>query len=392
MKLLIVIDMQNDFIDGSLGTKEAVAIVPNVAKKITSARAAGETIIFTRDTHQKCYLETQEGKNLPVLHCVEGSDGWQISSKLEVGDSRIFNKPSFGSMELADYVATLNDLEEIEFVGLCTGICVISNAFILKAKLPEVKITVDASCCACVTPESHKTALSAMKLCQINVIGEKEKPQKNKGGVYKLYTELDGFEPKIHRTFLIKKNTPMLSLASCMISMFDGNASHIYDFDVPSENLNLQVYFDEEKNASDDEFAIKHKHIQPRKHVDVRNYKVKDCLKKVGDTITFAYDFGDGWTFPIRLEEIIDDKVYEEASPLVLDGEGLGIIEDVGGVGAMSDCVKAFEKKSGEDYESYSEWLGVKELDITYFNKKAINKSLKKEIKAIDKAYKTMDE
>ena len=177
MKLLIVIDMQNDFIDGSLGTKEAVAIVPKVAKKIEGARAAGETVIFTRDTHQECYLETQEGKNLPVLHCVEGSEGWQISSKLEVGDSRIFNKPSFGSMELADYAASLNSecqegLEEIELVGLCTGICVISNAFILKAKLPEVKITVDASCCACVTPESHKTALSAMKLCQINVINE----------------------------------------------------------------------------------------------------------------------------------------------------------------------------------------------------------------------------
>ena len=111
MKLLIVIDMQNDFIDGSLGTKEAVAIVPNVVKKIASVRTAGETVIFTRDTHQKNYLETQEGKNLPVLHCVEGSEGWQISSKLEVGDSRIFNKPSFGSMELADYIATLGNLE-----------------------------------------------------------------------------------------------------------------------------------------------------------------------------------------------------------------------------------------------------------------------------------------
>ena len=111
MKLLIVIDMQNDFIDGSLGTKEAVAIVPNVTKKIASARVAGETVVFTRDTHQSNYHKTQEGKNLPVLHCVEGSEGWQISNKLEVGDSRIFNKPSFGSMELADYVATLGNLE-----------------------------------------------------------------------------------------------------------------------------------------------------------------------------------------------------------------------------------------------------------------------------------------
>ncbi len=145
MKLLIVIDMQNDFIDGSLGTKEAVAIVPNVAKKIEEARDAGK-----------------------ILHCVEGTDGWQISNKLKVGNSRIFNKPSFGSVELADYAASLDGLEEIELVGLCTGICVISNAFILKAKLPEVKISVDASCCACVTPESHKNALAAMKLCQIN--------------------------------------------------------------------------------------------------------------------------------------------------------------------------------------------------------------------------------
>lgn len=102
-------------------------------------------------------------------------------------------------------------------------------------------------------------------------------------------------------------------------------------------------------NASDDEFAIKYNHIQPRKHSDVRNYKVKDCLKKIGDTITFTYDFGDGWTFPIRLEEIIDDEVYEQASPLVLEGEGLGIIEDVGGVGAMSDCVKLWSRRLSEN-------------------------------------------
>ena len=170
MKLLIVVDMQNDFIDGALGTKEAVAIVPNVAEKIKKARDAGWEVVFTRDTHQKNYLQTQEGKNLPVVHCILGSRGWQISDKLDVGKSRIFDKPSFGSLDLADYVATLNDLEEIELVGLCTGICVISNAFILKAKVPEVKITVDSSCCACVTPESHATALSAMRLCQVNII------------------------------------------------------------------------------------------------------------------------------------------------------------------------------------------------------------------------------
>ena len=105
MKLLIVIDMQNDFIDGALGTKEAVAIVPKVAEKIAKWRSEGGEVVFTRDTHQKEYLQTQEGKNLPVVHCVEGTDGWQISNKLEVGASRVFNKPSFGSMELADYVA-----------------------------------------------------------------------------------------------------------------------------------------------------------------------------------------------------------------------------------------------------------------------------------------------
>jgi len=170
MKILVVVDMQNDFIDGALGTKEAVLIVPKVAEKIKKARAEGWEVVFTRDTHQKNYLKTQEGKNLPVEHCIEGTEGWKIASAFDVGDAKVFNKPSFGSMELADYIGTLKNLEEIELVGLCTGICVISNAFILKAKMPEVKITVDSSCCACVSPESHATALSAMKLCQINVL------------------------------------------------------------------------------------------------------------------------------------------------------------------------------------------------------------------------------
>ena len=170
MKVLIVVDMQNDFIDAALGTKEAVAIVPAVASKIESYRRAGNPVVFTRDTHQENYLETQEGKNLPVVHCVEGSQGWQISSSLDVADSIVINKPSFGSMELAEYIASLQGVDGIELVGLCTGICVISNAIILKARLPEVRITVDSSCCACVTPQSHKTALEAMKLCQINVI------------------------------------------------------------------------------------------------------------------------------------------------------------------------------------------------------------------------------
>ena len=174
MKILIVIDMQKDFIDGSLGTKEAVKIVPNVASKINEFKKAGNEIVFTRDTHQADYLNTQEGKNIPVVHCIEGTPGWQIDGSLDVSGSKIFNKPSFGSMDLADYIfdRTSKDksIDEIVLVGLCTGICVINNALILKAKLPEMLISVDASCCACVTPESHTNALNAMKLCQVNVI------------------------------------------------------------------------------------------------------------------------------------------------------------------------------------------------------------------------------
>jgi nicotinamidase-related amidase len=169
MKLLIVVDMQNDFIDGALGTKEAVAIVPAVKAKIEEYRSMNNQVVFTYDTHQSNYLETQEGKNLPVVHCVENTEGWQISDKFEVAQSKVFKKPSFGSLELAEYVATISDLEEIELVGLCTDICVISNAFILKAKLPEIKISVDSKCCAGVSPESHLNALNAMKMCQINV-------------------------------------------------------------------------------------------------------------------------------------------------------------------------------------------------------------------------------
>ena len=170
MKILIVIDMQNDFIDAALGTNEAIAIVPNVVKKIAEYRAAGKPVIFTRDTHQKNYLETQEGKNLPVEHCIEGTAGWQISSALDVENSKIFDKPTFGSIELADYVATLPELEEIEIVGLCTDICVISNALLLKAKMPEIPILVDSKCCAGVTPQSHENALAAMKMCHIKIL------------------------------------------------------------------------------------------------------------------------------------------------------------------------------------------------------------------------------
>lgn len=173
MKTLIVVDMQNDFIDGALGTKEAVAIVPNVKAKIEQYQAAGDQIIFTRDTHFENYLETQEGKNLPVEHCIKGTDGWQISSELDVRENDlIFDKVTFG-FDWSTAIKETPDLikgDEIEFVGLCTDICVISNAFAIKTVLPEMPLSVDPSCCAGVTPESHNNALEAMKMCQVKVL------------------------------------------------------------------------------------------------------------------------------------------------------------------------------------------------------------------------------
>ena len=167
-KTLIVIDMQNDFIDGALGTKEAQAIVPNVKKKIEEYKVRGDEIIFTRDTHYADYLNTNEGKHLPVIHCLKGTNGWEISNELDTIGCIFDNKLTFGST----LWKTKYKLEEVELVGLCTDICVVSNALILKAQFPEINITVDASCCAGVTPESHKAALTTMKMCQINVIGE----------------------------------------------------------------------------------------------------------------------------------------------------------------------------------------------------------------------------
>ena len=172
--LLVVVDMQNDFIDGALGTKEAEAIVENVINKITEWDG---DIVFTLDTHSEDYLSTQEGKNLPVMHCVENTDGWQINSKVKAAaeaknnDGRMFKKITFGSVELAEFIRD-EKYESAEFIGLCTDICVISNAMVTKAMSPEIPITVDASCCAGVTPQSHKNALEAMKMCQIKVIGE----------------------------------------------------------------------------------------------------------------------------------------------------------------------------------------------------------------------------
>jgi nicotinamidase/pyrazinamidase len=166
-KTLIVVDMQNDFIDGSLGTREAQAIVGKVKDKIKSYQENHGEIIFTRDTHTKDYLNTNEGKHLPVEHCIAGTEGWRIADGLEIADAVYIDKPTFGYMDWKHY-----NLEEVEIVGLCTDICVVSNALIIKATYPEINVTVDASCCAGVTPETHKAALDTMKMCQVNVIGE----------------------------------------------------------------------------------------------------------------------------------------------------------------------------------------------------------------------------
>lgn len=164
-KTLIVVDMQNDFIDGSLGTDEARAIVGNVKKKIELYRSVGDEVIFTRDTHDENYLNTSEGKKLPVKHCVKGTKGWQIADGL-VFDGAIFvGKPTFGWSHWNDM-----SFEKIEIVGLCTDICVVSNALILKAQFPDAEIIVDSGCCAGVTPETHRAALDTMRMCQIDIV------------------------------------------------------------------------------------------------------------------------------------------------------------------------------------------------------------------------------
>ena len=170
MEVLVVVDMQKDFISGALGTKEAVAIVPRVAEKIAQAKTAGKTIVFTRDTHHENYLQTQEGKNLPVPHCLKDTDGWQIDPALDTVGCLIFDKPSFGSEALVRYLKELDGLESAEFVGLCTDICVITNVLSTKCALPELPIAVDSSCCAGVTPQSHENALAAMRMCQIKIV------------------------------------------------------------------------------------------------------------------------------------------------------------------------------------------------------------------------------
>ena len=170
MKVLAIIDMQKDFIDGALGTKEAIAIVPKVAARLAQARADGETVVFTRDTHHADYLSTQEGQKLPVPHCILGTDGWQIDARLDTAGAPCFDKPSFGSTELIRFLTMLPQLDGVELIGLCTDICVITNALMLKGALPELPVSVRASCCAGVTPQSHENALRAMQMCQIDVI------------------------------------------------------------------------------------------------------------------------------------------------------------------------------------------------------------------------------
>lgn len=166
--LLAVIDMQNDFIGGALGTEQARSIVPKVRARILAAQAAGEEIVYTRDTHNGDYLSTAEGRTLPVPHCIEGSTGWQIADAVPVSGD-VIDKPSFGSIKLAEKIRT-GGYERVELIGVCTDICVISNAILAKAFSPETEIAVRADCCAGATPEGHANALSAMRACQIKII------------------------------------------------------------------------------------------------------------------------------------------------------------------------------------------------------------------------------
>lgn len=177
MNVLIVVDMQNDFIDGALGTKEAVSIVPKVVEKI---KTFDGRVMYTRDTHGENYMDTQEGRNLPVKHCIRGSAGWEIHPEIDaLRKEEPIDKPTFGSRYLRALLCAYDEdlrkqgktgVESVTLIGLCTDICVISNAMLVKAFLPEVPVMVDASCCAGVTPQSHENALNAMEICQIQVL------------------------------------------------------------------------------------------------------------------------------------------------------------------------------------------------------------------------------
>ena len=169
MKALIVVDMQRDFIDGALGTKEAVAIVPKVIEKVKEYENRADLIIYTKDTHYDDYLKTREGRHLPVEHCIKGTPGHDIPDEILRGHDVVFEKLTFGSVELVEYLRTL-ELDVVELIGICTDICVVSNALLIKASFPELDVTVDSACCAGVTPDTHTAALTTMKMCQINVL------------------------------------------------------------------------------------------------------------------------------------------------------------------------------------------------------------------------------
>lgn len=174
-KLLVVIDMQNDFVDGALGSKEARAIVSMVKEKVEAYRRCGERILFTRDTHKEDYLDTQEGRRLPIVHCVAGTKGHAIIEELNTQGYEIMDKPTFGSFQLGERIEEfVQEIDEIELCGLCSDICVVSNALILKTRFPEMLITVSAKCCAGVTPQSHLAALTTMKMCQVNVTDDED--------------------------------------------------------------------------------------------------------------------------------------------------------------------------------------------------------------------------
>ncbi|MCD8120101.1 MAG: cysteine hydrolase [Lachnospiraceae bacterium] len=174
MKYLIIVDVQNDFVDGALGTAEAQAMLPRLTEK---AKTFDGTILVTKDTHGADYMNTQEGRNLPVPHCILGTEGWKLAPSLlavpAVREAKVYEKPCFGSTTLAADLAMLNaagQVDSVELVGLCTDICVVSNALLIKAAMPEVPVSVDASCCAGVTPEKHEAALAVMESCQVQVI------------------------------------------------------------------------------------------------------------------------------------------------------------------------------------------------------------------------------
>ena len=182
-KILVVVDVQNDFVYGSLGSDEAISVVPNIVKKVNEYKNNYDLIIFTQDTHYDDYLDTQEGKKLPVEHCIRGTNGWEIVDEINYKKCEKFNnfavcrKSTFGFDDWGweeRFNNTDDSLLDIEIIGLCTDICVITNALLIKTYYPEAKITVDASCCAGSTPERHKAALDVMKSCQINVIGESD--------------------------------------------------------------------------------------------------------------------------------------------------------------------------------------------------------------------------